>query len=158
MSAPTTAAAGQPPTQPAPRMLAWALITVALVAVALCMQSLAPGSMLAVLAYKASLIGLGGYGGYWLDRALFPYDRPHQYLQDAADVAAVSGSSDGVGPGTTALLESFPMPGGHSLPPLLPGQVSELQLSISSFGHSMLRRAVVVAACLVCVGLGAWPS
>lgn len=27
--------------------------------------------------YKLSIVSLGGYVGYWLDRHLFPYARPH---------------------------------------------------------------------------------
>ena len=139
MPASTTAQSGQPPPQPAPRMLAWGFVAVMLLVVAFCMQTLAPGTVLATIAYKASLMGLGGFGGYWLDRALFPYDRPHQYLQDAAD--AVPGFESSAAP--------------NDLPPLIHGELEELQMSISTYGHSMLRRAIVVAACLICVGLGA---
>lgn len=109
-----------------PRMAGWAVATLLLVAAALFLQQLWPGSVLAVTAYKAHLMALGGWGGYWLDRALFPYDRPHGYLdlasepQDAAEHEA-----------ECTLVAS------------------------SAFGLSMLRRAIVVAACLVCVGLGA---
>lgn len=110
----------------APRMLLWCVLTLVLMAVSLWVQSRAPGSVLTVTLYKAHLMALGGWGGYWLDRALFPYDRPHQYLEwdgtpeehaeDEASVELVSGYA---------------------------------------FGYSMLRRAIIVAACLICVGLGA---
>lgn len=109
-----------------PRMLLCLVATLALMAVALLLQAYVPGTLLAVTLYKAHLMALGGWGGYWLDRALFPYDRPHQYLlcddspeEVAEDVA------------TAELVAS------------------------SSFGHAMLRRAIIVAACLICVGLGA---
>jgi hypothetical protein len=109
-----------------PRMLGWALLTVVLIYLALYFQSAHPGTLIAVTLYKAHLMALGGWGGYWLDRALFPYDRPHQYLlcddspeEVAEDVA------------TAELVAS------------------------SSFGQAMMRRAIVVAACLICVGLGA---
>ena len=116
------------PPQPAPRMFVWALATAALMALALLAQRMDPGNVIAVTLYKAHLMALGGWGGYWLDRALFPYDRPHLYLADddepepAGDGSAVQGLSVVAG---------------------------------SAFGLAMLRRAVVVAACLVCVGLGA---
>lgn len=89
-----------------PRMLLWALLTVALMCLALFVQAEFPGNVFAVTLYKAHLMALGGWGGYWLDRALFPYARPH--LVEAQD-----------------------------------------------FDNVMLRRAIIVAACLVCVGLGA---
>lgn len=109
-----------------PRMLGWLLSTVALIVLAHWLQQNQPGSLLAVTAYKAHLLALGGWGGYWLDRALFPYDRPHQYLDLADDQSDES----------EALA------------------TAELVVG-DAFGASMLRRAIVVAACLVCVGLGA---
>ncbi len=112
----------------APRMFAWVLATLALVALALFVQDGWPGSMLAVTLYKGHLMALGGWGGYWLDRALFPYDRPHTYLEDddLADAEALQDHGAAVG-----------------------------LVSTSEYGYAMLRRAIVVGACLVCVGLGA---
>ena len=109
-----------------PRMLVWLVGTAVLIMLAHWLQQAQPGSLLAVTAYKAHLLALGGWGGYWLDRALFPYDRPHQYLDLADD------QSDEADALATAEL-----------------------VAGDAFGASMLRRAVVVAACLVCVGLGA---
>lgn len=109
-----------------PRMLGWLVSTAALIVLAHWLQQNQPGSLLAVTAYKAHLLALGGWGGYWLDRALFPYDRPHQYLElddDPADLAEDIASVE-----------------------LVAG---------NAFSASMLRRSIVVAACLVCVGLGA---
>jgi hypothetical protein len=103
-----------------PRMLGWLISTAVLIALAHWLQQNQPGSLLAVTAYKAHLLALGGWGGYWLDRALFPYDRPHQYLELADD------------------------------------QKDEAKLVAgNAFGASMLRRSIIIAACLVCVGLGA---
>jgi len=109
-----------------PRMLNWALATLALMFVALWAHTTWPGSVVAVTLYKAHLMALGGWGGYWLDRALFPYDRPHEYL----------------------LLDDEPEDKAEDL---IQGQL----VAGSSFGLAMLRRAIVVAACLLCVGLGA---
>lgn len=113
------------PSRP-PRMLLWLALTLALMVAALFLQATAPGNLLSVTLYKGHLLALGGWGGYWLDRALFPYDRPHQYLEldepdadEAQDIAQAE---------------------------LVAG---------NAFGHSMLRRAVIVAACLITVGLGA---
>lgn len=119
-----------PPTNPTPaappavpRMLWWALGSLLLSVLAQLAQDAAPGGLVAVSLYKAHLLALGGWGGYWLDRGLFPYDRPHLYLEPEA--------------------EDWP---------------DDQQLSVAvanTFGHAMLRRAIVVAACVLCVGLGA---
>jgi len=56
-----------------PRLSFWIVITLALtVAVGL----LAP-HQLGVTLYKFSLISLGAVLGYWIDRSVFPYARPH---------------------------------------------------------------------------------
>ena len=109
-----------------PRMLGWALLTAVLIVLALYFQGEHPGTLIAVTLYKAHLMALGGWGGYWLDRALFPYDRPHQYLECYETPEQIA-----EGLATADLVAS------------------------SAFGQSMLRRAVIVAACLICVGLGA---
>lgn len=90
-------------------MFVAALVTLVLIALAHAVQARWPGSLLAVSLYKAHLMAMGGWGGYWIDRALFPYARPDKMAK-----------IDGV-----------------------------------YLGPSMLRRAIVVAACLICVGLGA---
>ncbi len=51
------------------RMWQWAVFTVVLFCLAFLSQKYVPGSMLAVSLYKAHLLALGGWGGYWLDRA-----------------------------------------------------------------------------------------
>jgi Putative 2/3 transmembrane domain holin len=105
-----------------PRMLLWAVLTVILIAAAFALQEAFPGSVLAVTFYKAHLMALGGWGGYWLDRALFPYARPHTALDAAAQC------TDDERANVDFIIEGL---------------------------CGMLRRAIVVAACLVCVGLGA---
>lgn len=111
-----------------PRMLLCLVLSLALMLAALCLQSVAPGTLAAVTAYKVHLMALGGWGGYWLDRALFPYDRPHQYLLPDVD------------------------PADETPDELVCGQ---LAVATNQFAFSMLRRAIIVAACLICVGLGA---
>jgi hypothetical protein len=114
-----------------PRMLVWLLLTIVLMGLALLLQAVAPGNLVAVTLYKAHLLSLGGWGGYWLDRALFPYDRPHDYLQ--GEGAAI----DDGGPYNE------------------PHQQTAVLVSAGTFGSAMLRRAIIVAACLITVGLGA---
>lgn len=114
-----------------PRMLVCLVLTLALMALSLLLQEIAPGSLLAVTLYKAHLMALGGWGGYWLDRSLFPYDRPHSYL--LGDEPKIDDGG----------------PYGE------PEQITGVLLTSGTFGISMLRRAIIVAACLVCVGLGA---
>ena len=114
-----------------PRMLLWVLLSFTLMLAALGAHEASPGSVVAVSFYKAHLLALGGWGGYWLDRALFPYDRPHQHLQDPGFTEEPDPAPDGSVAGTLAIA-------GHD-----------------TFGTAMLRRAIVVAACLICVGLGA---
>lgn len=114
-----------------PRMLVCLVLTLALMALSLLLQGIAPGSLLAVTLYKAHLMALGGWGGYWLDRGLFPYDRPHTYLLD--DLPQIDADE----------------------PYKEAGLVAGISVSTGAFGHSMLRRAIIVAACLICVGLGA---
>jgi hypothetical protein len=97
-----------------PRMLVWGVLTLVLMALTLWLQAQAPGNLVAVTLYKAHLLALGGWGGYWLDRALFPYARPDVFL-------------NGQNTDRTALI----------------------------FAASQLRRVIIVAACLITVGLGA---
>lgn len=116
-----------------PRMLVWLALTLVLMVLALVLQAEAPGNLVAVTLYKAHLLALGGWGGYWLDRALFPYGRPHEHRQDQEEVLL---PEDGGMPGSEMMTETVLM-------------------TTSAFGQSMLRRAIIVAACLITVGLGA---
>ena len=128
--------ANQEPKRAAPpRMLNWLWVTLVLALLARAAMLSDPGSIFAVTLFKAHLMSLGGWGGYWLDRALFPYARPHQYVED--ELTHIEGEPiDGAVPGL-ASSELFAM-----------GTANDYPLA-------MLRRAIVVAACLICVGLGA---
>jgi len=115
------------------RMLGAALVSLVLMLAALFVQLSWPGSVVAVTLYKCHLMALGGWGGYWLDRMLSPYDRPHQHLQE--DQEALAAATPG---------------------PDEDGAV----LGLTAFGNPLLaqaqlRRAIIVAACLICAGLGA---
>lgn len=116
-----------------PRMLVCLVVTLALMALSLFVQHAVPGSLLAVTLYKAHLMALGGWGGYWLDRGLFPYARPHEHIQEVEDVIP----EDGGLPGVESFIQGMPL------------------VTSNAFSQIMLRRAIIVAACLICVGLGA---
>jgi hypothetical protein len=114
-------------------MFIWALLTVFLFCAALFAQETHPGSIFAVSLYKAHLFSLGGWGGYWLDRALFPYARPHEYL----------------------LLDEISLDPTDSAKVANAEALDFLEVSATAYPMAMMRRAVIVAACLICVGLGA---
>lgn len=104
-----------------PRLSNWWLIAVALSAVVLL---IAP-QQLPVSLYKLSLISLAALAGYWLDRALYPYARPHEL-----DPGAIRADAP----------------------------VAHVTLHVAQsreFSAAMLRRAVIVAAAMISVALGA---
>lgn len=118
-----------PQNQPLPRMLWWCLIGLVLGVLALLTQTADPASPIGATLQRAHLLMLGGWAGYWLDRALFPYDRPHQYLLDDTD-------------------DDDPLD--------LSGATNALAVCAgASFGQAMLRRAIVVAACVLAMAHGA---
>ncbi len=117
-----------------PRMTAWLLLSALVMLLTLAAQHAAPTSLVAVTLYKIHLLLLAGWGGYWLDRVLFPYARPHELLAGQLEVEPPEPQRDD-GP-----IE------GHAY----------LQVSAGTwYETSMLRRAIIVAGCLVCVALGA---
>ena len=111
------------------RMASFLLLTVLLMVACLVVQQHWPGTLVAVTLYKAHLLALAGWGGYWLDRALFPYDRPHAALQPIP--AELQGGI-----------------------PVVDDEDLDL-ITASDYSLSMLRRALVVLGALLCVGLGA---
>lgn len=111
-----------------PRMLGCLIVGMALLLAADFWQVALPGSQVVRMFFNAALLALGGWGGYWLDRALFPYDRPHLYLLDPDDE-----------------LDDAALDGANAVS----------VYAGSSFSYAMLRRAIVVAACLLCLGLAA---
>lgn len=106
-----------------PRMLPWLAISLLLAAGVF---DLAP-QQLPVTLYKLSLISVAAYVGYWIDRGLFPYARPHTFIPSEDD-------------------EPFEDDSGELI-------------KIANFGWSyeaaMIRRAIIVAACILGVSLGA---
>jgi hypothetical protein len=111
-----------------PRLSGWLLITLALM---LAVLVIAP-HQLPVSLYKLSLVSLAGVVGYWLDRSLFPYARPDVFLQ----LEATEAEQD-EGPNACTL----------------EAQADDTLLRL--MGLAMLRRAIIVAAAMVAMGLGA---
>ena len=114
------------------RMKGWLLAALAL---ALLVWLMAP-QQLPVSLYKLSLVAMAAVAGYWIDRSLFPYARPDCFL--APDDAETVELQPGDVPGECgAVIEVAP----DAQPILL--------------AAAMLRRAVIVAATMLAVGLGA---
>lgn len=59
---------------------AWPILLVALVMMVIAAAS--SQISLGVTLYGLGKSALGGYGGYWLDRLVFPYGRPHESAQE----------------------------------------------------------------------------
>lgn len=118
------------PAQRLPRLSGWLIITLALAAAVLL---IAP-HQLPVSLYKLSLVTLAGVVGYWLDRSLFPYARPDVFLPAEVDAQALQVCTD-EGDHCELVVES------HATTVLM--------------AAAMLRRAIIVAATMLAMGLGA---
>ena len=112
------------------RMTDWLLAAILL---SILVWVLAP-QQLPVSLYKLSLIALAAVAGYWVDRSLFPYARPDVFLSvdEPPEI-----EEDGPEGGTLSL--------GTFADPVLPRLMAA----------AMLRRAIIVAAAMIAVGLGA---
>lgn len=115
-----------------PRLTSLVLVSVILFIACHVTQAQAPGSLIAVSLYKLHMASLAGWTGYWIDRLTFPYARPHELLQASEDAAD------------------------HGTPTMV-----EADQGLACIGFSygaeqaMLRRAVIIAACVVGICLGA---
>ena len=91
-----------------------------------------------VTVYKLSLVALAAVSGYWIDRSLFPYARPDCFLadEDNAEEVPAPGSPE-CGTDDVCVL----------------GVVSEANPRLMA--AAMLRRAIIVAAAMLAMGLGA---
>lgn len=117
-----------------PRLFDWLIVTIVLlVFIAL----LAP-QQLSTSLYKLSLVSTAGVVGYWLDRSLFPYARP-----DALSEYVATDDLDSVTTWNSGGEEVFPIYG-------------ELDMRANLiFGLAMVRRAMIVGAAMLAMGLGA---
>jgi len=125
------------------RMADWA---VAALLLTLLVWLMAPQQM-PVTAYKLSLVALAGLAGYWIDRSLFPYARPDLFFElhhGAGDARRETTFTDIAGVVNFAEKEAAINLEGA-------GPDDLLRLA----GTAMLRRAVIVAATMLAVGLGA---
>jgi hypothetical protein len=64
---------------PIPRLAFWLLVSVVLLAGI----ALISPQQLPVVLYKIALVTIAAVLGYWLDRTLFPYARPHKTFEEA---------------------------------------------------------------------------
>lgn len=69
----------------APRLTVYLLVSVALTVLIACLQP----ALMPVTLYKFSLVALAAWAGYWIDRALFPYSRPHMLRGSDKNAAAL---------------------------------------------------------------------
>jgi hypothetical protein len=107
----------------------WLLIAAVLM---LLVWLMAP-QQLPVSVYKLSLVAMAAVAGYWIDRSLFPYARPDDFLAvDDVPLPPID-EPDGV-------VEMLEVQSGA--PPFL-------------LAAAMIRRALIVAATMLAVGLGA---
>jgi hypothetical protein len=100
-----------------------------------------------VTVYKMSLVALAGLAGYWLDRGMFPYARPDLFFE--LRHGAEKGPSE-----TTFTTLAGPVSFAEENTSInLEGATSDDLLRLA--GVAMMRRAVIVAATMLAVGLGA---
>jgi len=108
-----------------PRMAGCALAAVTLLALVVILSP----QQGPVALYKLALVLVAAFAGYWIDRTAFPYARPDSYLQ-FPDWRKV--------PVGQMVQADNPVADGHAIP----------------FAAALLRRAVVMGACMLAVGLG----
>lgn len=123
------------------RMADWLMCAVLLT---LLVWLMAP-QQLPVSVYKLSLVALAAVAGYWIDRSLFPYARPDSYLA-CAQFAALP---------NTGIAQPEPINVVASDCPECSVQTGPNADFTYLLGQAMLRRAIIVAATMLAVGLGA---
>ena len=122
-------------------VLAAALLTIAVLFVA--------PHQLPVSLYKISLVALAAVCGYWIDRSLFPYARPDAILElaDFGPPGIDTGAADDA---------PAPVPAADgSLAFVAEIDSAPDDALLRLMGACMLRRALLVAATMLAVGLGA---
>jgi len=131
------------PKNPRPywRMNDWLLAAIAL---SFAVWWIAP-QQLPVSLYKLSLVALAAVAGYWIDRSLFPYARPDVFLALETECNRFPPLEPLV-PAPSSTGDSQHCIGLQALP-----DGSLLRM----VGMCMLRRAIIVAATMLAVGLGA---
>lgn len=111
-----------------PRLFAWKILTLLLLAALL---FTAP-QQLPVALYKLALIALAGVIGYWFDRSFFPYARPDGYLTAANWKLRLQEVGKQIGDADLRVVSGYEL----------------------VFAAAMLRRALIVGACIIGMAMG----
>lgn len=114
-----------------PRLFNLFLVSLLLFIACSIMQDQAPGSLVAVSLFKLHMASLAGWCGYWIDRLTFPYSRPHELINAAEDAADHGTPHDHIGDGEMSIGFSY------------------------GAEQAMLRRSIIIAACVIGICLGA---
>ena len=109
-----------------PRMLGWIVCAFSLMGGCLALKP----ELAALALFKLSLMSLAAVGGYWLDRALFPYARPDRFLTAEPSESTLMGET------------------------LRAASAQALDAAALIFCACMLRRALILLGCLLAVALG----
>jgi hypothetical protein len=146
-----------------PRMSGWlAVVVLLLIAVWLIAPHQVPVSL-----YKLSLVTLAAVVGYWLDRSLFPYARPHELFGsiDGTDLAKKVYEAYCKKAGGKTFdnkpLPSFAELGAERQACWHEGATECWKAAVLAehpgmhFAAALLRRAIIVAAAMIAVSLGA---
>ena len=115
-----------------PRLFGWALIALALLVLLVMVRP----AEISTLLSKFAVLACAGVAGYWLDRALFPYARPDSFFCNE-EVPGMTDNRVIKTLGTVTLSTG-----------------AALQTLLILFCASMIRRAMVVAACMLCAAVG----
>lgn len=115
------------------RMAVWLFVSLALAGI---IAAIAP-KLLPVSIYKLSLITSAAWVAYWIDRSLFPYARPDAFLPNLP-VFSVGGPYC---PGTAQVVAE--------------GLTVMDEKLLQAFSMAQLRRAIIIAAAMIAVALGA---
>ncbi len=113
-----------------PRLWKTALLTVA----AIVFLAVASVDQFGVLYKKCVLVAVAAVVGYYIDRAVFPYARPH-------DVKSLADDQRTLWRKQTIDVSDF--------------QVAYVAALESAFGNACIRRAIIIAATLLAFALGA---
>lgn len=123
-----------------PRLTGLMLVSAALFIASLLTQQQAPGSLIAVSLYKLHMASLAGWAGYWIDRLVFPYSRPHELLDEQSFlVDEIQDTSIHGRPSDASNDQAY----------------SELCAVTCTAYQAMLRRAIIIGTCLIAICLGA---
>ena len=135
-----------------PRLTSWWLIALAL---SLAVFIIAP-QQLPVTIYKMSLISLAAVAGYWIDRSVFHYARPNTDAlrvldQLNAEHPASLRALDKPGDGQPARFTDEVAQGGETCMLVSMPDATPVHFMLGC----MLRRAIIIAAAILAVSLGA---